>query len=197
MRIIIGKILGDTLRLTLFVIAFGLASAQADASLSAAIANGLEGQDVVSGVPARFSILGEKNPTVVVFLSAHCPCSESHEPVLKKLATEFTDVRFVGVHSNADEEVQEATEHFKKSQLPFPVIRDAGAKWADAFGALKTPHVFVVSPSGDVLFKGGVDDSHVAAEAKKHFLRAALTDVREGRKPTVTEARSLGCTIKR
>jgi peroxiredoxin len=135
--------------------------------------------------------------TVVVFLSARCPCSMSHEPTLKALAEEFKEAKFIGVHSNSDEDAQESASHFEAAHLPFPVIQDTAANLANQFGALKTPHVFVLNKEGKVIFQGGVDDSHNASRATQPFLKAALTSMRAGLTPEITQARSLGCIIRR
>jgi peroxiredoxin len=144
----------------------------------------------------------ELNPaaqtTVVVFLSAKCPCSAGHMEALRALASEYskTGIRFVGVHSNADETAEFAAPVFHKLRLPFPVVHDPGAKIADAYGALKTPHVFVVH-HGEIVFSGGVDDSQASDTARKHYLRDALGAVAAGRKPEHAQVRALGCQIKR
>ena len=157
------------------------------------------GPDLVSGKSVELSPAQAKKATVVVFLSASCPCSASHESRLKELASEFSPagVQFVAVHSNSDESVDLARDHFKSSELPFPVIQDDGAKIAIGLKAFKTPHVFVFDPQGDILFQGGVDDSHIAATAKKQYLREALVAINEGKRPPISEVRTLGCIIKR
>jgi peroxiredoxin len=122
----------------------------------------------------------------------------SHESTLAALAREFgKEVRFVGVHSNSDESSEEAAAHFRQAALPFPVIQDEGSRLADQLGALKTPHVFVIGKNGELLFQGGVDDSHDAARASRLYLKAALQSLRAGKTPEITQARSLGCLIKR
>lgn len=136
--------------------------------------------------------------TAFVFLSAKCPCSSGHEEKLKELAQTYSpEIQFTGIHSNADESSELAREHFKESNLGFPVIEDPQAKIADELGALKTPHVFLISAEGKILFQGGVDDSKNAAESKTQYLKDALEDVKAGREPKVATARSLGCVIKR
>lgn len=152
-----------------------------------------------TGKPTQLSP-AEPKAWVVVFLSSHCPCSASHEPVLRELSQRFgadQGFRWVGVHANADETEADAAAHFKSVKLPFTVARDAGARWADALGAVKTPHAFVLSPSGEVLFSGGVDDSASAPLAKKHFLADALGAVSRGEAPPLKLARALGCRIQR
>ena len=135
---------------------------------------------------------------VVVFLSARCPCSVSHETVLKDLYRDYSPrgVGFLGVHSNVDEDAAMTQEHFKASALPFAVIQDSEAKWADRFGALKTPHVYVYQGE-QLMYQGGVDDSRVSTNAKRNYLKEALANLTQGKVPEVKEARALGCRIKR
>ena len=167
------------------------------ASPAAELAHPVEGLDVVKRDLVRIDPKREGRATVVAFLSARCPCSASHEPVLAKLAAEFPGMRFVGVHSNSDEDDAFTRAHFTAAGLPFPVVQDNHSQLARELGAFKTPHVFVLSPKGEVLFSGGVDDSHFAERADKHYLKEALVAVAEGREPTEKEVRTLGCIIKR
>lgn len=134
---------------------------------------------------------------VVAFLSARCPCSDSHVEELRALSEDFTQFTFVGVHSNADETTEEAQKYFNKQDLPFPILQDQNNKWANQFKAFKTPHVFVFSPQGEVLYQGGVSNSRVFTNADKKFLRQALSDVQAHRKVAFTEGRTLGCSIAR
>lgn len=157
------------------------------------------GKDVLSGVDTRVALTAAQKANVVVFLSAKCPCSASHEVVLKDLYRDFhaRGFSFTGVHSNADEDQALAASHFKESALPFPVLQDSDQKLANAFGAFKTPHVFIVSPKGEILYQGGVDETHIAALAKKPYLKNALLAVAQGHEPDPKEVRVLGCAIKR
>jgi hypothetical protein len=136
--------------------------------------------------------------TVLIFLSAKCPCSASHESDLAKLVQQYHPLgfQFIGIHSNQDENSVLTKAHFQSAKLPFPVIEDPGARLADDFKALKTPHVFIVK-SGEILFQGGVDDSAEASNAKKHYLSDALKQLSEGRAIETSRARALGCAIKR
>jgi thioredoxin-related protein len=136
--------------------------------------------------------------TVAVFMSAKCPCSNSHTGLVKKLSEEFKDFTFVAVHSNADEEMSFAKSYFENVGFPFPVIEDAAGKLADQYKALKTPHAFLLSPDGKVIFKGGVTGStDDPAASKQQYLRDALRDVQAGRPVKVSYARPLGCPISR
>lgn len=159
----------------------------------------MEGNDLRTGKVATIELAQASKGTVFAFLSAKCPCSASHESVLESLRAKYEPLgfRFYGIHANQDEPAAMATEHFRASALTFPILTDSGAKIADDFGALKTPHIFVVNPKGEILYQGGVDDSHQAAMAKRHYLADALDALASGRSPETTRTRSLGCVISR
>jgi alkyl hydroperoxide reductase subunit AhpC len=154
-------------------------------------------QDVVTDQKVSFPSAKAK-ATVVVFMSAKCPCSASHELVLKELSKEYTPkgFEFVGVHANQDEKFATTQSHFKASQFAFSVVEDKNAKIANELKALKTPHVFIIQKD-KIVFKGGVDDSADAAEAEKHYLRTALEELAADKPVTLAKARALGCVIKR
>lgn len=146
--------------------------------------------------PVRIDPHEGNGPLVIVFVSARCPCSISHEASLKSLANDFKEARFVAIHSNAAEDEKEAASHFAAAGFPFPVIQDEEAKLAKVFGALKTPHAFVYDKLGAIAYQGGLDDCNDAAQAKKHYLKDALAALRSGKKPDPDRARSLGCIIR-
>jgi len=147
----------------------------------------------------RWALKDSPKATVLVFISSRCPCSAGHEIVLTKIAEKYSSLgfRFIGVHANANESVSEARARFEDVKLGFPIVQDDGAKIANLFGALKTPHVFIVSPSGEVLFSGGVDDSRTGLNPKHRYLEDALAALAEGKIPKEKEVRTLGCVIER
>jgi thioredoxin-related protein len=177
--------------LLLLILSVSLFSEARDLSLAS-----IEGKNLFSGKDFEVS-LKDHDATVVLFVSSQCACSQSHVQHLKELATQFTKYAFVGVISNVDEDVEKAKAYFKEVGVGFSVILDRSAKLADSFGAVKTPQVFVVNKSGEVLFYGGVTDSSIAASASKFYLREALYTIQNGQKPKPKEAKSLGCMIQR
>jgi hypothetical protein len=164
--------------------------------LFGSFALGLQAPDVLTGKPVSVPDSGSR-VQVVAFLSAKCPCSAAHEPVLRDLFQEFSkDFMFVGVHSNQNEDIKITQAHFAGARLPFPVIEDREARIADRLGAIKTPHVFVLR--GDrVLYQGGIDDTSDGIDPQKHYLRDALVRIRSGKSPEISNARVLGCAIKK
>jgi hypothetical protein len=165
-------------------------------SLAAHPALPVSGQDLFSDKKVEVSTSG-KSGTVVVFLSAKCPCSNSHVPELNALAKAYPTFSFVAVHSNSDESADLARTYFKNLNLSFPIIQDQDSKLADQFKALKTPHAFVILASGDIVYQGGVSNSADFSKADKRFLRDALQDLVDHKNVRTSQGRTLGCIIKR
>jgi hypothetical protein len=134
---------------------------------------------------------------VVVFLSAKCPCSDSHIEELVDLHKKFSRFRFLAVHSNTDEAKELTKNYFSRLKLPFTVVRDSDAKIADALKANKTPHAYLFNYKGDVVYQGGVSSSQHLASADHRFLREALDDLSHKRQVNTKWGRTLGCAISR
>ena len=174
---------------------FFTALAFALAATPASHASPIQGSDLFTG--KSLTVQSGKRGQVLVFLSAECPCSNSHLGELKSLAKEFGEFSFLAVHSNANESRELAQKYFQSAALSFPVLQDEKAKLADEFKALKTPHAFLLSPKGEILYKGGVTNSSNGETASTRFLRAALQNVSSGQEVQTKEGRTLGCVISR
>ncbi len=136
-----------------------------------------------------------KKGTVLIFMSANCPCSMSHADEIKKLSADFTDFRFIGINSNADESNDTAKSYF--ASFPFTVLKDSKSKIADELKALKTPHAFIFTSDGKQVFQGGVSNSSTFQRADRKYLREALADLASGNEVRTPRARALGCAVDR
>jgi peroxiredoxin len=165
-------------------------------SFSAPLPVKIAGTDL-SGLKLNKIEIGQKKGLVVIFLSSRCPCSNNHIDELKKLKNDFSDFAFVGIHSNMDEPNEESLKYFTEQKLPFPVLQDENANYADLFQALKTPHSFILNNNGEILYQGGVSNSHNVKNSDKLYLREALEDILKGGKVRSPEGRTLGCFISR
>lgn len=190
LRIAGTKKIMKKLMLTFFVMSiYGVATAAPQTKL-------ISGEDLLTNMKLQISSEGKKG-LVVVFLSARCPCSNSHNTELRELAEKYKEFNFVAVHSNTEEGKEISIPYFKGASFPFPVIEDQNTKLADQLQAFKTPHSFVFSPEGKPLFEGGVSNSSNCATADRKYLREALEDLQAGKPVRTPEGRTLGCVITR
>ncbi|WP_127716082.1 redoxin domain-containing protein [Halobacteriovorax sp. HLS] len=144
----------------------------------------------------RIDIDTAKNKTtVLIFISAQCPCSDSHIEEIKRLKKKYSNVKFYGVHSNYTESKSVAIEYFKSKKINFPIIHDSESSLAKKLGALKTPHAYILQAQGNIVYRGGVTNRSNALNATKFYLDSALLDIKENRMPRTPMRKTLGCYI--
>ena len=133
--------------------------------------------------------------SVLVFLSPICPCSRYHEKQLSQMKSEFPDTRFIAVYSGNEAVSEgEARNHFKS--LGFGVVRDTDFALANRFGALRTPHAFVLNAAGEIQYQGAVDDKR-SSEPTDRYLQKALVALAKGQPADPAVTGPMGCRIAR
>lgn len=156
----------------------------------------------VAGQPVR-PLAGTTNRAVVcVFLANECPISNRAIPELLRLQEAFASrgVTFWFVHPNADETDETVRRHAVEYGLSGRPLRDPGLKLAHLTGTTVTPTAIVLSPAGEVLYRGRIDDRYAALgqarpEPTRHDLELALTAVLNGQPPEPAETRAVGCRL--
>lgn len=151
---------------------------------------------------AAISIEPDKaSVTVICFLGTDCPLVKLYAPRLSGMANEFKDrqVRFFGVNSNRQDTLDDMKGFLTESELSFPLVRDEANVVADMFGAARTPEVFVLNRSLQVVYRGRIDDQYAPGINRplvtRHDLREAITDVLAGRPVSVASTEPVGCMI--
>jgi peroxiredoxin len=144
-------------------------------------------------------VLAANELAVLVWHSVECPWVRPYDVDLPAMAAEYAGqgVAFIGINSNeteSDGAVAAFLGDFEMGNMP--MLRDEGNAIADAYGALRTPEVFVIDSAQAIRFHGRIDDRG-RGEAQSHDLRNALDALLAGEEPAVTETVARGCTIKR
>lgn len=145
-------------------------------------------------------LLAKSKAVAVVFIATKCPVSNAYNTRMAALGKEYAakGVLFVGINSNKTEPAAEVKGHAEKHGFTFPVVKDDANKVADAYGATKTPEVYVLSPKGDLLYHGRIDENQDDAQnVRSPDLRNALEAVLSGKPVPKAETKAFGCTIKR
>ncbi|MCS7049175.1 MAG: thioredoxin family protein [Verrucomicrobiae bacterium] len=148
-------------------------------------------------------VRGEKG-TLVIFSCNHCPFVVAWEERIAKLGNEFQKrgVGVIQINSNDPAKVPadsyEAMQKRAKDRgFEFPYVVDADSSVARAFGATRTPEVFLFNAEGKLVYHGAIDDNHRDANAvKAHYLRDALEALVTGKEITTKTTKAVGCTIK-
>lgn len=88
--------------------------------------------------------------------------------------------------------------HAKENDYGMPYLLDSGHRLADAFGALKTPHVYLFDADMTLVYRGSIDDNVSDADAvSERYVENAITAVAAGKRCSVAETKAIGCSIKR
>jgi len=146
----------------------------------------------------------KENGLLVMFSCNTCPWVKAWEDRYNAVAKAAAkhDIGMIAINPNAairddGESMADMKARAKKKGYQFPYVLDEGAKMATAFGATKTPDLFLFNGDMELVYRGAIDDSPRDADAvEERYIMTAMEAMVEGKeiKPTVTK--SIGCTIK-
>jgi peroxiredoxin len=87
-----------------------------------------------------------------------------------------------------------------RSASPAAVLLDPTGATGKLYGAKTTPHIYVITPKGEIAYQGAIDDNpsreHETVKTARNFVTAALAAVKAGKAPDVTATQPYGCTVK-
>lgn len=140
----------------------------------------------------------------VVFTCNHCPYARAWEDRLIRIQRDYTDrgVRFVLISSNdpakvPDDSFEQMKIRAQNKGYPFPYLFDETQEVAKAYGATRTPEIFLFDEGRTLRYHGAPDDNFEDPNAvQHHYLRDALDALHEGAALPTAETKPVGCTIK-
>lgn len=154
------------------------------------------------GIDGRSHALGDyhEQPVAVVFSCCHCPYVMAWEDRINEVAREYAGrVGLVAINSNAGylgDSVDDMKERAREKDFSFPFLYDETQEVAQAYGASRTPEVFVFDAEHRLVYHGAPDSDHRDPDGAEPYLRPALDAVLTGGAPPVAETPPVGCTIK-
>lgn len=140
---------------------------------------------------------------IVAFWCNHCPYVRAWEGRFNDIVREYSDRGVVAVAICANDPVSHPGDAFEnmvvraaEQAYVFAYAQDRSQEVARAWGAERTPEVFVLDGAGRVAYHGAIDDASDPDAVTAHHLRDALDAVLAGAAPEVTATPAVGCTIK-
>jgi peroxiredoxin/mono/diheme cytochrome c family protein len=156
-----------------------------------------------TGKQTSLADLKDAKLVVVLFLGTECPLARLYAPRLNQMAEAYADkkVSFVGIDSNLQDTPAEIAEYASEHGIKFPVLKDPQNVTADAFGAVRTPEVFVLDEARTVRYQGRIDGQFQPGLQKttnpRSDLSVALDELLAGKAVTTAETDAVGCFIGR
>jgi len=148
--------------------------------------------------------MGE-NGLLVMFICNHCPYVKA---ILDRLVRDTRELKALGINSVAimsNDPTDYAEDSFENMQaiaqqmdFPFPYLWDESQEVAKAYGAVCTPDFFGYNRSGELQYRGRLDESRKEAADPnvRRDLFEAMKEVAETQKGPAEQLSSMGCSIK-
>ena len=161
----------------------------------------------VDGTTVSLSDYSDQKGVILVFTCNPCPFAKAYEQRIIQLHEKYADEGFpvVAINPNdADVSPEDTYEKMKakasEKAYPFPYLKDETQEVYQAYGATRTPHIFLLENKGGkfkVAYIGAIDDNAMDASAVlNRYLEKAIGAVMSGDKPKPATTKAIGCTIK-
>ena len=145
-----------------------------------------------------------KNAIAVIFSCNHCPYVRAWEDRIVQIQADYAprSVQLVAINANdaskyPEDSFSKMKERAREKHFNFPYVRDESQEVARAYGAERTPEVFLFDRTRTLRYHGVIDDNYDdPAAVKVNYLRDALDAVLSGRQPPTADTNPVGCTIK-
>lgn len=123
------------------------------------------------------------------------------------------DLVWLSINSNAPGKQGHGVERNRAARTQYgienPILLDESGQVGRAYGAIKTPHMFLIDPKGILVYRGGIDNAPMGEvdEARPrpegvgpgelvNYVKAALDDIEHSDHIVLPETPAYGCTVK-
>ena len=147
-----------------------------------------------------------RGTTVVLeWLNTDCPFVQYHyekASTMTELAKKYKDKNVVWFAVNStNPTTPEANREFaKKYKLPYPILDDRSGTVGRLYGAITTPHLFIVNKDGVVVYDGAIDNAPngktLDGGDKVNYVDKALAELTSGQPVSIPKTQSYGCSVK-
>lgn len=140
----------------------------------------------------------------VVFSCVHCPYVRAWEGRMIDLQDRYASKGLAFAVINPNDGTRYPADNFDNMKVHagqmkynFPFLRDESQDVARAYGAERTPEIFLFGADRKLVYTGVIDDNYEDPKAvTRRYLRDAIDAALEGRPAPVESTPPVGCTIK-
>ncbi len=161
----------------------------------------------VDGSQVSLADYADAKGFIVVFTCNTCPFAQAYESRIMALNDRFAGEGFPVIAINPNNPELQPGDSFEKMKqraeakgYSFPYLLDQGQEVFPAYGATRTPHVFLLEKSGGdylVRYIGAIDDNHQdPSSVETPYVTRAVEAILNGEEVPVKNTRAIGCSIK-
>ena len=196
--------------------AYRLAMACAILAMAAGCGTAEEaGGDTSEGAPAftladydgrRVSLSDYDGKIVVLeWLNYECPFVKYHyetKNTMIELAEKYknNNVAWLAINSTKHATDERNRDFAEKHKIPYPILDDRSGKTGRAYGAVTTPHMFIIDAGGSIVYNGAIDNAPLGkvkdGGEPVNYVDKALSELIAEKKITTARTKPYGCTVK-
>ncbi len=158
----------------------------------------------VSGKKVSLNDAMGENGLLVLFSCNTCPWVDAWEDRYVKVSKKYQKkgVGMIAVNPNEasrnkGDSINDMKARAKKAKYDFYYTVDEGSKLASAFGATRTPHIYLFNKKGTLVYRGAIDDNaRRPRKVESPYLMDAIDAMIAGEQIKTTSTKALGCSIK-
>lgn len=161
----------------------------------------------IDGEMVSLSDYDDEQGVIVIFTCNHCPYSKLYEDRIIDLDKKYKTKGYPVVAINPNDSIRQPEDSYSKmieraddKGFTFPYLLDADQSITRAYGASRTPHVFLLQNVDGYFFVryiGAIDDnSQSAGEVEETFVADAVDALLSNEKVDPDFTKAIGCTIK-
>lgn len=163
-----------------------------------------EGLLAVDGRSYRLSSFDDKPVLALVFIANGCPTVSVYDVRLKALQESYgpRGAQVIAINANnphlsPPDTFPEMVRRSEEAAFNFPYLKDEDGRVARAYGAIATPHVFVLDSDRRLRYRGRIDDSRDPSKITRNDLEDALAGLLDGKPVELPDTEPFGCAIVR
>jgi peroxiredoxin len=142
-----------------------------------------------------------KKAVVLFFVSPFCSTTRPFMKEINAISADYADRAAISlVHSDSEITLEVAYQHADLEQVKARVLIDKSQQLAKHVGATTTPEAVIVSPTGEVMYRGRINDLYLGPTKRQRTattndLRDAIDAVLAGKSAPSPQQPAQGCKI--
>lgn len=161
----------------------------------------------VDGKMVSLSDYDDDKGVILVFTCNPCPFAKAYEERIIQLHEDYAAAGFPVVAINPNDDMVSPDDTFDKMKAraadrdyPFPYLKDETQEVYKAYGATRTPHIFLLTNDNGtfkVAYIGAIDNNAMNERSvTERYVEDAIKALEKGNQPEPATVRAIGCTIK-
>jgi peroxiredoxin len=144
-----------------------------------------------------------KNSIIVLeWMNPDCPFVQRHynSGTMTTLSNKYKDKNVVWMAINSTHYMNKNDDQnwIHKFKVGYPILDDSAGRVGRLYGAKTTPNMYIIDPSGILVYSGAIDDDPRGSRDGKalNYVYQALEEILAGKPVTIAKTKPYGCSVK-